>query len=142
MHQNIQTLAQLRLEIDRLTIAKEIHEKQISIYVKEYAQSLRPINLLKNAFNSVKEDSELKNAMKTKGIEAAIGFVVTQLLFKNASPFIRTAATVLGTSFATNLFGDDASGFMEKIKNLVQKFRSKKGVEPSERFNDEDLYAE
>ena len=142
MSRNIQNLAQLRLEIVRLTVEKQVHEKQISIYVKEYAQSLRPINLLKNAFNSVRGDEELKGAIKTKGLEAAIGFVVTQLLFKKASPFIRTAATILGTSFATNIFGDDSSKYIGKIKELIHKFRSKKEERQSERFNDEDIYAE
>ena len=140
MKRNIHSLAQLKLEIDRLSSEKHFKEKQLNTYVKEYTQSLKPANLIRNAFTSITGDSELKGMLKTKGTEAAIGFVVTQLLFKNANPLVRTAATVLGTTFASSIFGEEGPKYVEKIKNLYQKFRSKKTDDNPDSFNEGDNY--
>lgn len=133
-------MAQLKLEIDRLTSEKHLKEKQLNMYIKDFSQSLKPANLVRNIFSSITGNSELKGMLKTKGTEAALGFVVTQLLFKNANPLVRTAATVLGTSFATTIFGEDSSKYVEKIKTLFQKFRKKKEETDSEQFNEGDIY--
>src|SRR6187402_2434274 len=111
MKANITSRSQLQLEIERLTSEKQVREKQLNLHLKEYAQSLKPINMLKSAFNSVKKDPDVKGMLKTKGVEAVITMLVTQLLFKNSNPIIRTAATLFGTSFATGVFGDDASKY-------------------------------
>jgi hypothetical protein len=140
MNKNISSRAQLKLEIERLTAEKKLKEKQIGGLVKDYTTALKPVNLVKNAFSSITGDSELKGMLKTKGTEAAIGFVVTQLLFRNSNPLIRTAATVLGTTFASSIFGEDSAKYVEKIKNLIHKFRSKKGEIPSDTFNETDIY--
>ena len=125
MKRNIHSLAQLKLEIDRLSSEKHFKEKQLNTYVRDFSQALKPANLVKNIFSSITGNSELKGMLKTKGTEAALGFVVTQLLFKNANPLVRTAATVLGTSFASTIFGDDSAKYVDKIKSLFKKFQKK-----------------
>jgi len=140
MSTSITSLAELKVEIDKLTVERKIKERNLNVHIKEFAISMRPANLIKNAFTSMSKDTELKSMLKTKGAEAAIGFVVTQLLFKNANPIIRTAATLFGTSFATTIFGDDSSKYIEKIKNIYQKFISRKEPVEDEQFNEGDNY--
>ena len=78
MKRNINSLAQLKLEIDRLSSEKKFKERQLNTYVRDFSQALKPANLVKNIFSSITGNSELKGMLKTKGTEAALGFVVTQ----------------------------------------------------------------
>lgn len=141
MKKNIDSLASLKLEIARLTVEQQMQEKLLGGYLKDYARSMSPANLVKNAFKSITGDPEIKSSFKTKGVEAAIGFVVTQLLFKNANPLVRTAASVLGTSFASGIFGDESTKYIDKIKNFYQRFRKKKEDTGAPLFGEEDNYS-
>ena len=140
MTKNIQSRAELRSEIERLTTEKQISEEKLNSMIREFSQSMRPVNLLKNAFGSMKKDTELTRMMKTRGLEALVGFAVSQLVFKKSNPLIRTAATLMGTSFASGVFGDDALKYVDKLKHLYQKFKSKTSRKESGSFNEEDIY--
>ena len=140
MKKNIHSRVQLKAEIERLTLEKKVKEQHLNQTIRDYSTSLKPINLIKNAFGSLKNDTDVKGMLKTKGIEAAIGFFVTQMAFKNSNPIIRTAATSLGTSFASGVFGDDSVKYVEKFKKLFQKFRTKIGRGTPGSFNEEDIY--
>ncbi len=140
MKKNIHTLAELRVEIERLTIEKLEREHRLSGYIKDYANSLKPANLIKSAFGSITSDPSLKGMLKSKGVEAAMGFIVSQLIFKNSNPFVRTAATVLGTGFASNIFGQDGPNYLDKLKVLYKKFKNRKNAGPQNDFNERDIY--
>ncbi len=140
MKKNIHSLSELRVEIERLTLDKLERERRLSGYIKEYANSMKPANLVKSAFSSISNDPSLKGMLKSKGAEAAMGFLVSQLIFKNSNPIVRTAATLLGTGFATNIFGQDGSQYVNKIKTLYKKFRSRKDDGSQNDFNEEDIY--
>ena len=141
MKPSIHSLETLRAEILRLKEEKKIRENQLRLSVKHIGNEMKPANLIKSAFHSVSNDSELTSQLKSKGLEAALGFVVTNLLFKNANPLIRTAATVFGTTFASKLFGEESGKVIEKVKSLYEKFKqhSEKSSKPGE-FNEEDIY--
>ncbi len=140
MKTKIENIHQLREQIIRLSGEKLVKEEMLKARVRDFSQQMKPVNLIKNAFNSIKGDSELKSQLASKGTEAALGFIVTNLLFKNSNPVIRTAATVLGTAFASKVFGEDSPKYMEKIKGLFEKFKKKsKDVEDTD-FNEEDNY--
>lgn len=140
MKKDIHSRAQLHLEIERLSAEKKLKEQHLNQVIRDYSTSLKPINLIKNAFGSLKNDKDVKGMLKTKGLEAALGFFITQMAFKNSNPLVKTAATVLGTSFASGVFGDDSVKYIEKIKKLYQKFRAKTGRGAPGTFNEEDIY--
>ncbi len=140
MKTKIENIDQLREQIIRLSGEKLVKEEMLKARVKDFSQQLKPVNLIKNAFNSIKGDSELKSQLASKGTEAALGFIVTNLLFKNSNPVIRTAATVLGTAFASKVFGEDSSKYIEKIKGLFEKFKKKSGEGENKEFDEEDIY--
>ena len=140
MKKNIQTRADLKAEIARLTVEKQVAEQNLNKMIREYSVAMKPSNLLKNALGSVKNDKELTGMLKTRGLEALLGFVVSQVLFKNSNPFVKTAATLMGTSFASGVFGEGAMKYIDKLKNLFQKFRTKSGESKEDSYSDEDIY--
>jgi hypothetical protein len=64
------------------------------------------------------------------------------LVFKNASPLIRTAASVLGSTAALKFFGDDSGKYIEKIRSLYDKLKniSSGKNETNDIFSEEDIY--
>ena len=140
MKTEIANIHQLREEIVRLSGEKLIKEEMLKNRIKGFSQQMKPVNLIKNAFNSITGDSELKSRLASKGTEAVLGFIVTNLIFKNSNPAIRTAATVLGTAFAGKVFGEDSSMYIEKIKGLFEKFKKKSSEVENKEFNEEDIY--
>jgi hypothetical protein len=104
MKTKIDSLATLQLEIERLKSLKAAKDIQLKQSFQHLSNELKPVNLIKSTFNSITKDRELKTQIQSKGLEAALGFVVTNLLFKNANPVIRTAATLFGTTFRFQTF--------------------------------------
>lgn len=140
MSKNIQSVADLKIQIALITEEKSKQELRLKNHVRDFTNSLKPANLIKNAFSTINSDPEIKSTLKIKGAEAAIAFIVTQLLFKNSNPIFRVAATVLGTSFAGKIFGADASKYIDRIKSVYSKFRNKNKEAGSDLFNEEDIY--
>ena len=141
MKKNIQSRAELKAEIEKLTAEKILAEERLNKKIRDFSVSMKPVNLLKSAFGSMKKDPELTGMIKTRGLEALSGFIISQLIFKNSNPLVRTAATLMGTSFASGVFGDDALKYIDKLKQLYRKFRSKSGNKSSEIFNEGDNYS-
>lgn len=142
MRRNIRNRADLQMEIARLTGEKNIREKMLKENFQSFVDQLKPVNLIKSAFHSFAGDSELKSQLASKGADAAIGFIISNLLFKNASPLIRTAASMLGSTVALKVFGDDSDHYVEKFKALFQKLKTvmKKDDKDSRAFDEEDIY--
>ena len=138
MKKQISSLAELRLEIENLSVEKHLKERELNQQFQDWSQRMKPANLIKSAFSSLTGDSELKTQLASKGTEAALGFIVTNLLFKNSNPIVRTAATIVGTAFASKVFGEDSSVYIDKIKTLFEKFRKK---EDTIIFDEQDNYA-
>jgi hypothetical protein len=141
MKKPIQSRADLKSEIARLSAEKQVAEHKLNTMIREFSTSMKPMNLIKSAFGSMKNDPDMKSIIKTRGLEALVGFVVSQLVFKKSNPFVRTAATVMGTSFASGIFGDDAINYVDKLKQLYRKFRDRKGKKDSGSFNEDDIYS-
>ncbi len=140
MNRNIQNLAELKVQIALLSKEKIIQEQLLKNKFRGLTNSLKPVNLIKNAFAGIAGDRGIRNSFKSKGAEAAIGFLVTQLLFKNTNPVFRLAATVVGTSFAGKIFGEDSPKYIEKIKTIFNRYRTKRNEPDSGLFNEEDIY--
>ena len=138
MKKQISSLAELRLEIENLSVEKHLKERELNQQFQDWSQRMKPANLIKSAFSSLTGDSELKTQLASKGTEAALGFIVTNLLFKNSNPIVRTAATIVGTAFASKVFGEDSSVYIDKIKSIFEKFRKK---EDAIIFDEKDNYA-
>ena len=138
MKKQISSLAELRLEIENLSVKKHMKERELNKQFKDWSQTMKPANLIKSAFSSLTGDSELKTQLASKGTEAALGFIVTNLLFKNSNPIVRTAATIVGTAFASKVFGEDSAVYIDKIKTLFEKFKKK---EDDIVFDEKDNYA-
>jgi hypothetical protein len=142
MKYSIQNRTDLRREMARLTEERNIKEKMMKANFKGFADQLRPVNLVKSFFRSVTGDQDLKNQVTARGVEATLGFIISNLVFKNASPLIRTAASVLGSTAALKFFGDDSGKYIEKIRSLYDKLKniSSGKNETNDIFSEEDIY--
>ncbi len=140
MKAKIDSLATLQFEIERLKNMKAAKDFQLKQSFQNLSNELRPVNLIKSTFNSIAKNNELKSQMQSKGLEAALGFIVTNLLFKNSNPVIRTAATLFGTTFASKLFGEESGNIIARIKTLYQKIQEKSSEDLNKPFDEGDIY--
>lgn len=140
MKTKIHTLEELQHEIERLKEIKSLKEAKLRSDVKHLTVQLKPVNLIKSAFSSLTGDTELKTQVASKGLEATLGFLFTNLIFKNSNPMIRTAAAVLGTAAASKIFGEDSPKYIEKIKLLIDKIKRKRSEAKDASFNEGDIY--
>jgi hypothetical protein len=141
MKYTIRNRADLRREISRLTEEKNVREKMMKASMKGFADQFRPVNLVKSFFKSLTGDQDFKNQVTARGAEAALGFIISNLVFKNASPLIRTAASVLGSTAAVKFFGEDSGKYVEKIKSLYEKLKNvSSGNKSDDVFDEEDIY--
>jgi predicted lipase len=142
MKRTIRNRGDLQREITRLKEEKLVRERVMNDKIHSITEQLKPANLIRNAFRGFTGDSELKNAMASRGTEAVFGFVVSNLLFKNANPLIRTVASMLGTTAAMKFFGEDSGKYIEQIKNLFRKLKEAAGRQRKEdsMFDEEDIY--
>jgi len=142
MKYTIRNRADLHREISRLTEEKNVREKMMKANLKGFADQFRPVNLVKSFFKSVTGDQDLRNQVTARGAEAALGFIISNLVFKNASPLIRTAASVLGSTAAVKFFGDDSGKYIEKFRTLYDKLKNiaTKNNDTDDIFNEENIY--
>lgn len=142
MKYTIRNRADLHRELSRLTEEKNVRERMMRANMKGFADQFRPGNLVKGFFKSLTGDQELKNQVTARGAEAALGFIISNLVFKNASPLIRTAASILGSTAAVKFFGDDSGKYVEKIKSMYEKLKnySAGSNENDGVFDEEDIY--
>jgi hypothetical protein len=119
MSKEISSLTELRREIALLEVKQTIQEEKLRTSLKNLTEELKPVNLIRGAFQSFKKDSNLNGQLAVKGAEAAIGFLVSNILFKNFGFVTRTVASVVGSSVASGILGDQAEKYIEKFKLLI-----------------------
>jgi hypothetical protein len=140
MTTHIHSINQLRTEKARLQLEKSAIEYRLKNHFKTVTTSVRPANLIKSALGSLASDSEVTGAIKTKGTEAAIGLIMSQLMLKNTNPVIRAVVGVVGSTLATTLLGGDASRYVEKVKSLYRKYKSRHSEKVTPEFDEDDIY--
>jgi hypothetical protein len=128
MSKEIKSLSELRREIALLEARQADQEEKLQIRLKKLTEDLKPVNLIRNAYQSYSRDSGLNSQLVVKGAEAAIGFLVSNILFKNFGPAARTIASVVGSSVASGILGDQAEKYIGKFKNLIQKFKESRAA--------------
>ncbi|HEX5001263.1 MAG TPA: hypothetical protein VFW78_02105 [Bacteroidia bacterium] len=123
-NKRIVSMSDLQMEIALLETKKAVQEEKIRVGVKQLSENLKPANLVRNAIKSLGSDKELKSDLAKKGTEALAGFLISNLAFKNFGSATRTVASLIGTTVLSGLIGDEAGKYVEKIKNLIAKFKN------------------
>lgn len=141
MPKEIHSLRDLQTEIAILKAKQAVQEEQLRGRLKKMSEDLKPINLIRSTIQSFTQGSGLKGETTKRGAEAAIGFLVSNILFKNFNPVARTVATVVGTGLASELLGEQAGKYIQKFKDLAEKFR-KSGKEKKDLFDEQDIYGQ
>lgn len=140
MTTHIHSITQLRSEKARLELEKSALEYRLKQHFITVKASVKPVNMIKSALGSLASDSEVTGAIKTKGAEAAIGLLMSQMVLKNTNPVIRAVVGVVGTTLAATLLGDNASHYVEKIKALYRKYKARHAKKERPDFNEDDIY--
>lgn len=140
MSNKINSLKDLKLEIAVLQTKQAVQQDQLKSDIKSLTESLRPANLIRNAIKSFGTDSGLRGDMTRKGAEAAVGFLISNLLLKNFGPAAKTLAALAGTTVATSVLGEHAEKYIGKFKDLIEKFKKKSGAE-GDNFDEKDIYS-
>lgn len=141
MTKPIQSLNELRTEISVLKSRQRLQEEKVRKSVKSLAESVKPANLVKNAIKSFGSDKNLRSDLTLKGAEAAVGFLVSNLLLRNFGPAAKIIASLAGTTVATSILGDHAGKYIDKFKNLFNKF-TKMNAKEETGFDEKDIYGQ
>ena len=95
--------------------------------------------MVRAAAGSVLKGSDGKPTVLSTAIEHVIPAVVSGLIFKNAGPLVKTISSVVGSSFAKKVFGDEGGKVVDRFKNLVSKIRNKT-TQQEEPFDESGIY--
>ena len=79
----ITTVVELDAYIAQLKAKKEVQELELKASLKETVEALKPVNLIKTAWNQVTTSPELKDNIVDNGIGLAAGFVSKKILIGN-----------------------------------------------------------
>ena len=133
-------MSDLRKEIASLQKKQEEQEARLKVSVQRLTESLKPANLIKSTLKSFGSDSKLRGDLTKKGAEAAVGFLISNILLRNFGPAAKTLASLAGTTVATSVLGEHAGTYIEKFKNLIEKFKKKSGAN-RDSFDEKDIYS-
>jgi len=99
--------------LKRLILIKEAGHKAEGQLLKEHFrltyESLRPVNLIKNALREVVSAPEVKTNLVSSAIGLAAGFLVKKLFTRNAGPLAKIAGSFIET-FVANKVANNADG--------------------------------
>ncbi len=140
MSREIKSYTELKAHIGRLTIERELKELKIRESVQKLSEQLRPANLIKSAFSSVSSDSELRSGFAVKGIETALSFLLTNVVLRKAGPFMKTIATLAGTTMLSQIIGDEGGKYLDKIKSFISRFRKNGDGSDMHEFDEKKIY--
>lgn len=130
----------LNKSISHLKIRQAAELKLLKGQCHATYESLKPLNLLKSAFNEVKESPELKHKLSENAIGFTLGYLTKKVFFGASHNPVKK---ILGSLFqvaVTNLALKNADKIISvgtSIYKNVSKFKSRGKLE-SERY--EDIY--
>jgi len=127
---NIKNSADLRAAIQELEIRKQLEKKQLAESFEVLKESLKPINLLKSTFNSVREAPGLGGMVVNTTLGMGAGLLSKRLMVGKSAGLLKKlfgSAVELGVAgLVANNSGTIKSAANQLFKNI---FRSKKSDE-------------
>lgn len=106
---------------------KKVEElKLLKEQINVVHESIKPINLLKNAFHEMTTSSEVKGNLVANVIGLATGFLSKKLLFGNGINPIRNVLGNVLQYAVSNIVSTHADGIKDKGTNLIMRLFSRK----------------
>ena len=123
----IKNSADLRAAIKELENKKQEQRRQLAMSYRAVTESLKPMNLIKSTFNTVKDSPRLTENLLNVVLGLGAGFLSKKMLFGKSAGLLKR---VFGPTIQTGVAGvvvNNAANFKTVGKRLLQTlFRSKK----------------
>lgn len=114
----------LKLAIATLEARQKEDMEMIKEDLHEVYESLKPINVIKSTFNSLKESPELMHNLTNVAIGNGIGFIVRKLFFRDSKSPLRNLAGVAVESLASKIAMRYSDRILGMVQHLISSFSS------------------
>jgi len=123
----IKNSADLRAAIIELENKKLEQKRQLAISYQTLTESLKPMNLIKSTFNSVKESPGLTGSLLNAGIGLGVGVLSKKLLIGKSVGLVKRMLGPAIQMGIASVVANNSGSFKNVGKRLLQTlFRSKK----------------
>jgi hypothetical protein len=119
---NIKTTADLNAKIALLEVDVSVKKNILTEQYHATCESLRPVNIIKNAFNRIVDSGDLADKIIGTSVGYGAGVLSKKILIgKSTNIFKRVFGTVIELAI-TNAIAKNSEGIKEKGLNLLRKF--------------------
>ena len=134
---SINSLKDLEATIQDLEYQQKQHKADMLDQLEMVKQSIRPSNLLKHAFNDIKEDRELRQSFFNSATSMGLGFLTKSLFVGKSGSIVKTLLGNVAESAIREISsGEKFQAYWQAIvKNL---FRKKNKNEEATSTDEED----
>lgn len=134
---SINSLKDLEATIQDLEYQQKQHKADMLDQLEMVKQSIRPSNLLKHAFNDLKEDRELRQSFFNSATSMGLGFLTKSLFIGKSGSIVKTLLGNIAESAIREISsGEKFQAYWQAIvKNL---FRKKNKNEEATSTDEED----
>jgi hypothetical protein len=134
---SINSLKDLEATIQDLEYQQKQHKADMLDQLEMVKQSIRPSNLLKHAFNDLKEDRELRQSFFNSATSMGLGFLTKSLFVGKSGSIVKTLLGNIAESAIREISsGEKFQAYWQAIvKNL---FRKKNKNEEATSTDEED----
>lgn len=123
--QMIANTLDIEVAIKRLEQKRRLQEVEMSESLQNIMESLKPVNILKNTIEEVRESTPLKNNLLKVALGLGVGYLSNKLLVGKSAGIVKKA---LGTAlqfgvtyFVSKKSDDDVENQIPKKKSLLKR---------------------
>ncbi len=123
--QMIANTSDIEVAIKRLEQKRRLQEEEMSESLQNIMESLKPVNILKNTIEEVRESAPLKNNLLKVALGLGAGYLSNKLLVGKSAGIVKKA---LGTAlqfgvtyFVSKKSDDDVENQTPKKKSLLKR---------------------
>lgn len=123
--QMIANTSDIEVAIKRLEQKRRLQEEEMSESLQNIMESLKPVNILKNTIEEVRESAPLKNNLLKVALGLGAGYLSNKLLVGKSAGIVKKA---LGTAlqfgvtyFVSKKTDDDVENQTPKKKSLLKR---------------------
>lgn len=122
---DIKTTADLQAAIALLKVDVSVKEKILTEQFHTTCESLKPVNIIKSAFNKIVDSADLADKIIGTSVGYGAGVLSKKILIgKSTNIFKRIFGTVIELA-VTSAISNNADGIKEKGLNLLRKFTNR-----------------
>jgi len=134
---SITDIKSLRFEILQAEAIQNEKEKKLNDSLQVLSGKLHPSNLVREAISGFFNSKSKTGA--DNSFEKIVGFIITDLLLRNASPVIKAAGVAIGSLISSELMGEGSEKIIQRLKDLFEKIKGRFRKADSS-FDESEIY--